>query len=333
MGRRRTNNLGLPPHMQLKHGAYYFVGRDKKWIRLSEDKALALAKWAELEGETPVPENEDKPIKGSVGELIMRYMIEIAPRKAAATYKGNIGEAENLKKVFGKMPIAGVLPVHIAKYLDTRGTKSKVRANREISLLSHMYSMGMRWGMATSNPCIGVAKHKETGRSRYIMDNEFEGVKELSSELIATVMDFAYITALRKGDILRLKLEQITDDGIWIIQSKTGSKQLYEWSDGLRKVVDKAKALKRPQWCLYLFCNRQGEAYTDSGFKAMWQRVQIKWAEQGGNRFTFHDIRAKALTDAKGLGLDAQALAGHSTAAMTEHYIKQREFKKVTPLK
>jgi len=333
MGRRRTSNLGLPPHMQLKHGAYYFVGRDKKWIRLSENKALALAKWAELEGETPILENKERSIKGSVGELIDRYMIEISPRKAASTYKGNLAEAENLKKVFGRMPIASVLPVHIARYLDTRGIKSKVRANREISLLSHMYSMAMRWGMAISNPCVGVTKHKETGRSRYIMDNEFEGVKVLSSELIATVMDFAYITALRKGDILRLKLEQITDDGIWVIQSKTGSKQLYEWSDGLRKVVDKAKALKRPKWCIYLFCIRQGEAYTDSGFKAMWQRVQIKWAEQGGNRFTFHDIRAKALTDAKNLGLDAQTLAGHSTAAMTEHYIKQREFKRVTPLK
>ena len=65
----------------------------------------------------------------------------------------------------------------------------------------------------------------------------------------------------------------------------------------------------------------------------MWNRVQIKWAEFGGERFTFHDIRAKALTDAKRLGLDAQALAGHSSATMTEHYIKQREFKRVTPLK
>jgi integrase len=31
--------------------------------------------------------------------------------------------------------------------------------------------------------------------------------------------------------------------------------------------------------------------------------------------------------------MDAQTLAGHSSAAMTEHYIKQREFKKVKPLK
>ena len=333
MGRRRTNNLGLPPHMHLKHGAYYFVGRDKKWIRLSEDKAIALAKWAELEGETPFPQNEDKPIKGSVGELIARYMIEIAPRKAASTYQGNKMEAENLKKVFSKVQAHAVQPTHIAKYLDARGQKSPVRANREISLLSHIFSYGMRWGAIHSNPCFGVAKHKEKGRDRYITDSEFAAVKSIASELIATVMDFAYITALRKGDILGLKLEQITDEGIWIKQSKTGAKQLYEWSSGLNEVVNRAKSLNRVNRGAHLFCTRQGNPYSDSGFKAMWNRVQVKWADQGGARFTFHDIRAKSLTDAKNLGMDAQTLAGHSSAAMTEHYIKQREFKRVTPLK
>ena len=332
MGRRRENNLELPPHMQLKHGAYYFVGRDKKWIRLSDDKALALAKWAEIEGETPIPKDEPKPAKGSMAELIMRYMIEVAPRKAKSTYEGNKVEAENLKKVFGKMQARAIQPVHIAQYLDKRGVKSKVRANREISLLSHIFSMGMRWGMVTLNPCIGVAKHKEVGRDRYIMDNEFEGVKAIAGDFITAVMDFAYITALRKGDILRLKVEQITDAGIWVTQGKTGSKQIYMWSDGLREVIDHAMALKRPK-SVYLFCTRQSQPYTDSGFKAIWQRVQLKWAAQGGNRFTFHDIRAKAITDANSKGMDAQLLAGHSSPAMTEHYIKQKEFKKVTPLK
>jgi integrase len=65
----------------------------------------------------------------------------------------------------------------------------------------------------------------------------------------------------------------------------------------------------------------------------MWNRVQVKWAEQGAERFTFHDIRAKALTDAHNQGMDAQAMAGHSSSVMTEHYIKQREFKKVRPLR
>jgi len=43
-------------------------------------------------------------------------------------------------------------------------------------------------------------------------------------------------------------------------------------------------------------------------------------------------MRAKALTDAKRQGLDAQKLAGHASAAMTEHYIKAREIDVVSTL-
>lgn len=333
MGRRRKSNFSLPPRLYLKHGAYYYVSRSNKWTRLSDDKAIAFAKWAEIEGETPVEAGSEKPIVGSMAALIDKYMIEIAPKKAKATYTGNLMEAKNLREVFGKMLVLEVRPTHIAKYLDIRGLKAPVRANREISLLSHIFSYAMRWGLVDRNPCLGVAKHTEKGRDRYISDQEFEAVKKLSSELIAIVMDFAYITAMRRGDILKLRLDQITNEGIWIKQSKTGSKQLYEWTDGLIEVVNKAKALKRPIQGLYLFCTRKGQPYSDTGFKAMWNRVQVKWANSGGVRFTFHDIRAKALTDAKRLGLDAQSLAGHATSAMTEHYIKQREFKRIMPLR
>jgi integrase len=330
---RRKNNFNLPPRMYLKHGAYYYVSRENKWIRLSDDKALAFAKWAEIEGETPRESGSEKPITGSMSALIDKYMVEIAPKKAKSTYQGNLTEAKNLNEVFGKMLVLEVRPTHIAKYLDIRGIKAPIRANREISLLSHIFSYAMRWGLVDKNPCIGVAKHTEKGRNRYISDQEFESVKTIASDLISIVMDFAYITALRKGDILNLRLDKITDEGIWITQSKTGARQLYEWTEGLSDVVNKAKALKRPIRGLYLFCTRQGQPYSDTGFKAMWNRVQVKWAEQGGERFTFHDIRAKSLTDAKRMGLDAQSLAGHATAAMTEHYIKQRDFKRVKGIK
>lgn len=332
MGRRRKSNFNLPPRLYFKHGAYYYVSRENKWTRLSEDKAIAFSKWAEIEGETPRENGTPKPLAGSMAALIEKYMVEVAPKKAKATYQGNLMESKNLSMVFGNMLVLEVRPVHVAKYLDIRGAKAPVRANREIALLSHVFSYAMRWGMVDRNPCIGVAKHPEKGRDRYVTDQEFESVKKLASDLIATVMDFAYITALRKGDILNLRLEQITEEGIWIKQSKTGSKQLYEWTNGLTDVVNQAKALKRPIRGLYLFCTRKGLPYSDTGFKAMWNRVQVKWAESGGKRFTFHDIRAKSLTDAKNMGLDAQSLAGHASASMTEHYIKQREHKKVRAL-
>jgi integrase len=333
MGRRRKTNLSLPPRLYLKHGAYYYVDKAGKWLRLSDSKPIALAKWAELEGETPNTDETNAYRPGTVGALIQRYMIEVAPKKAARTYQDNRQEANNLLKVFAQVATAGVRPMHIARYLDVRGAKAPVRANREISLLSHIFSFGMRWGIVDTNPCTGVAKHTEKSRDRYVTDSEFEGVKKLASPLIAALMDFAYLTALRKGDILTLKLEQITDEGIWIKQSKTGAKQLYEWTPALREVVDRARRLNPVVRGFVLFCNRRGKPYTDAGIKAMWNRVQVKWAESGGLRFTFHDIRAKALTDAKRLGMDAQTLAGHASAAMTEQYIRDREFKRVKPLR
>ena len=41
-----------------------------------------------------------------------------------------------------------------------------------------------------------------------------------------------------------------------------------------------------------------------------------------------HDIRAKAATDAKAQGIDAQLVLGHGDAKMTERYLRLRE----TPL-
>jgi integrase len=46
----------------------------------------------------------------------------------------------------------------------------------------------------------------------------------------------------------------------------------------------------------------------------------------------FHDIRAKAATDAANQGLNAQRLLGHKNRNQKDHYIKQRQIDKVTPL-
>ena len=39
----------------------------------------------------------------------------------------------------------------------------------------------------------------------------------------------------------------------------------------------------------------------------------------------FHDLRAKAITDAKKQGHDPQALAGHDTEALTVRYLRDKE--------
>jgi integrase len=49
-------------------------------------------------------------------------------------------------------------------------------------------------------------------------------------------------------------------------------------------------------------------------------------------RFHFHDLRAKTVTELKEAGRDARTLSGHASDAMVEKIYDRRRVKKATPL-
>ena len=95
-------------------------------------------------------------------------------------------------------------------------------------------------------------------------------------------------------------------------------------------VIAEAKSIRRPVQGMYLFYSRKGTKYTYDGFSSIFYRLKKK---AGLPDIHFHDIRAKATTDAHAQGRDAQKLAGHESRAMTDHYIKHMTFEKIEPLK
>jgi integrase len=48
----------------------------------------------------------------------------------------------------------------------------------------------------------------------------------------------------------------------------------------------------------------------------MWQRLMKEWVGQGNERFTVHDLRAKAVTDLIEDGRKASKLTGHRTESI-----------------
>ncbi len=312
--------------MQKKHRVYYYVtyvGGKKKWIRLSDDYQKALYKYADLEGN---PQNT-----GLVRDTLDRYSVEILPSLTRKTVGTRLYQLKKLKNVFGDMKLESVEPPHIQQYLDMR--EAKVSANREIKLLSTIYRYAISWGLCKSNPCQGTFYHKESARNRYITDSEMSEIRKHADPMYQAIIDLAYITGMRRGDILSLKLIDIDEDhGIYNQQGKTGKRQLFTWTSGLHKVVANAKRARKTRNLIYLFTNTHGQQITDTGFNSAWRRIRNR---AGIDDVTFHDIRAKSLTDAKEIGgLDyAQALGGHANQGMTEQYIKKRETEVVKPLK
>jgi hypothetical protein len=120
---------------------YYYDGRDdqgkRKEIPLGGDLDVAKAEWAKLDCK-PIPQKNTL-----LGKVFDRYEAEIIPAKKLRTQKDNLLSLTQLRKAFSEAPINAVTPQVIAQYRDKR--TGKVRANREISLLSHIYNIAREW--------------------------------------------------------------------------------------------------------------------------------------------------------------------------------------------
>jgi integrase len=318
---RRKTRLDLPPRMYEKHGAYYYVTRANQWIRLSKDLSEARIKWTELENGCGAAV--------TMATVIEKYLKEIAIQKAPSTLAGNKLEAEMLRAVFGHMPPSDITPGDIHGFMIERGKTSQVRANRERSLLHAMMRYAVLWGHIDRNPVGDVPRFVETPRVRYVSDEDFLVVRSIAPVLVQCMMDLALMTAQRSQDLLSIRKDQITEAGIVFTPAKTARRKpvkiSVEWSDPLRQVVATLKGLKRPFASVYLITSADGSNLSESGWKTAWQRTMNKAiAEQKiTERFHFHDLRAKAVTDMELAGRDAQTITGHSSRQMIERVYRR----------
>jgi len=265
----------------------------------------------------------------TMAEIMGRYLLEVARKKAPATYRDNIREMAKLRPAFGHMKPEEITAPDIYAYMDGRG--APVRANREKALLSHIFSFAIRWGLTKDNPCRNVKRNPEKPRGRYIEDVELEAFKAIAGPFLCNYVDFKYLTGMRKGDILRLRLDSLTNEGVSVVLSKTTNRLVYLWTPELRSVVERIRTMPRSVLGSNLFCTREGAPYTTSGFDSIWQRAMQKAIAKGvlGERFTEHDIRAKTATDDPE---NAQKRLGHKTRSTTDRYIKAHQIERVTPL-
>ena len=315
----------LPPRVYQKHGAFFYVTNPgRKWIRLGQNESEMYQALAKLKS-TDVRQ-------GLMSEFFERYEKEIIPTKAPRTQIDNLSEIKNLKQAFGKMRPEHIKPKHVYAYMDARGAKAKTRANREKSLLSSIFSYLIRWGVVEDNPCKNVKGFQEKARNRYVEDWEYEAVLSLASPVLRAAMEIAATTGMRQGDILKLKYNDLTENGVPVTQNKTGKKQIFEWTPALKEAIQSAKQHPRhADSLIYIIANERGQQYTSEGFKCNWQRLMNKALETGviNERFTFHDLRAKAGSDAED---NAQKLLGHASATTTKR-VYERKPSMVKPIR
>lgn len=324
MSRPRKVDRHLPPCVHFRHGAYYYVKKGK-WEPLGRDLATALDAYAR-KIETP---------KGGMADLIDRVMKHILPDLAPNTVKQYEQAAERLKGYLVEFSPDQVRSKHVAGIkVDMKATPNM--ANRVLSVLRTVFAQAVEWQEIESNPCIGIKRHIEARRSRYITDEEFCAIYAQAGTQLQLVMDLCYLTGQRISDVLAIRLSDLNNEGIAFkpikTQNSTQAKLLVEWSPDLLQVIGRAKALhykggKVRALIPSLLFNRKRKAPDYGTIKYLWG-LACKAAKVEDAHI--HDLRAKSLTDTKKQGGNPQALAAHSSPAMTEGYLRLRETPQVS---
>ena len=339
MRQRSSANRDLPPRMirRIRKGttgkiwvAYYYNGRDaagkRKEIPLGTDLDQAKIEWARLERKTPPKPNH------LMAYVFDRYEKEIIPGKSIRTQSDNHKELKQLRKAFESAPIESITPQVVAQYRDAR--TAKVRANREIALLSHTFTIAREWGLTdNANPCFGVRRNKEKPRDYYAGEIVWNAVYSEAAQELKDAMDLAYLTGQRPADVLKIATTDLNNGFLLIGQGKTEKRLRLRLEDagiqsGLSTFIDdllERRALSGVKTST-LITNSSGLRMSQQMLRNRWddarEKAAIKAATDGDpalatsiRQFQFKDIRPKAASEIE--LTHASRLLGHSTEEMT----------------
>lgn len=357
---RKKEHQGLPPYVDIEKGKkrkngtwpkpYYLLRiKGKEPVKLGYTRAEMYRKYGKI---------IDRPIDiTTMEDLIEAYVRSVSVKKGDSTYKNELIKAKFLIAFFKGFEPRDVTPADIYEYLDLRSVKRRVEskingkkhvtmkgghvaANRDLALLSSIFSFAIRKGVVDYNPCKDVEKYSETPRDKYIENWEFHAVYRVSPPILRYILAFAYLTGQRVGDILKIKETDMSDRGIFIVENKSLSvvlkrkakKKIILWSSLLIRVVNRARCLRPVVTSEYVFCKEDGDRYTYAGLRSMFERATERAIAKGAlkEKFNLHDIKAKTYSDEEDKTKSMQR-AGHTSHKMARVY--DRKTKEIRPLK
>ena len=238
-------------------------------------------------------------------DLAHRYIKEVSPYKKSFVKERYIILAL-LNESWSKDSINKITPAVISKYRDKYLTKvSGSSVNRTLDVISTIFTTCKKeWGYPIENPILSIRRPKKAEpRDRRFNEDELSKLIKgnKTSPLLRDIIQIALETAMRQGEILRVKREHIRDNTLFIPVAKTKSRTI--------PLTLKAISLLNNTELPF---NITGDALSKQ-FKKLCDYYGIEDAH-------FHDLRKQSLTnfmlDKKLSVAETMMIAGHSDPRM-----------------
>lgn len=301
----------------------------QKWARMVE-RDMDRGSWRD----TSAADNS------TLGDVLRRYLSEVTPAKKGASI-----EASKIRAILRdsiclhrKSTLSGV---ELAGWRDRRLKQVKgSTTNRELAIISHAIEIGRKeWGLNIENPCRLVrrpAGSPPRDRRLSVEEQRFLrlALKDTKNRRVGAMTFFAIETAMRRGELLALRWENINPERrtAFLPDTKNGEARTVPLSSA---ALDILRALEP---------NARGSVFslTMEGFKQAYERAVARARQlylddcalvestpdpQFLVDLHFHDLRHEAASRLFERGLNVMEVAsitGHKTMQTLKRYTHLR---------
>lgn len=271
--------------------------------------------------------------KHTLGEMIDRYMESVLPTKEKCIqrqgtqllwWKSQIGH----KLLVDVTPaLLGELRDKLLKETTVRGTlRSNATTVRYLAALSHAFSICVReWAWIESSPMTKVKKPREPrGRVRFLSDDErvrlLSACKESSNEVLYIVTVIALSTAMRLGEIMNLRWQDVDlEKGrIALDEQKNGERSIIPLTGLALQLLKEHDKMRRLDTWLLFPSKEYPKKPIDLRFP--WNKA-LK--ASGVENFSFHCLRHSAASYLAMNGcslIEIQKILRHKSISQTVRY-------------
>lgn len=325
----KPNVHGLPQHLRKDEWGYfldYFVEeggiRKRNRVRLGEIP-LEKAKKILAQHMQAIVEHKfldvEKP-RITFNEAAEGFLAYSRSRKKTFRRDGEM--IATLGKFFDNRPLESLTLDLVEEYVTfrrkQRPTLMGSSLNREIATLKAIINRAIRNGQLEKNPIAFFKFFKETPRNRTLTPDEYKRLLENCSKRTKIFVQLAYVTAMRKGEIIGLRWDQVDFQHKVIVLEATDTKTLEKREVPLDEaLIEMLRQVPRTLGCPYVFTFK-GKHIGDikTNFNSACRRAGLKG-------FHFHDLRHCAITNMRKAGVPdnvIMSISGHKTTSMFRRY-------------
>jgi integrase len=331
----RPNVHGLPQFLRKDDKGYfldYFITegglRKRKRVRLGEIPAVQAKKILAQHTQEIVAGKflaVEKP-EATFNEAADSFLAYSEARRKS--HRNDLQMVNRLKGYFGNRPLKSLTPDIVEGYLTQRRKAGNITftgkplsnstINRDLDILKSVLNRAVFNGLLEKNPIQKVKGFKEESRDRTLTLKEYEALLGRCSPRLSAVVQLAYWTGMRKGEILGLRWDQVDLQNkvvnLEAADTKTKEKREVPLTEGLLDLLKRTpKTLGNP----YVFTHK-GRRILDikTAFLNACRAAGIKG-------FRFHDLRHCAVTNLRKAGVNdsvIMSISGHKTYAMFKRY-------------